>query len=135
MRIPVIAMAGVVAGTLITASPAQADRAAQPALTRLYPQQPTFSLSPQSDAEEVRRQIADLDAAWGSLNPAERNRRLTQIQQQLTNLDFETRNMPQDQKAGVDLILSPSLVNLGRLVGKAQGPNQPCYFPACLPGL
>ena len=127
MRITAIAVAGLVAGTLITASPARADVA--------RPQQPTFTLSPQSDAEEVRREIADLDAAWGSLNPAERNQRLTQIQQQLTNLDFETRNMPQDQKAGVDLILSPSLVNLGRLVGKAQGPNQPCYFPACLPGL
>ena len=135
MRITALAMAGVVAGTLATASPARADGAAQPALTRLYPQQPTFSLSPQSDAEEVRREIADLDAAWGSLNPAERNQRLTQIQQQLTNLDFETRNMPQDQNAGVDLILLPSLVNLGRLVGNAQGPNQPCYFPACLPGL
>jgi hypothetical protein len=135
MKITVIAAAGAVAGTLITASPARADVATQPALTHLYPQQPTFSLSPQSDAEEVRREIADLDAAWGRLKPAERNQRLTQIQQQLTTLDFETRNMPQDQKAGVDLVLLPSLVNLGRLVGKAQGPNQPCYFPACLPGL
>ena len=135
MRITAIAMAGLVAGTLVTASPAQADVTAQPALSHFYPQQPAFSLSPQSDAEEVRREIADLDAAWDSLSRQERNQRLTQIQQLLTNLDFETRNMPQDQKAGVDLILLPSLVNLGRLLGKAQGPNQPCYFPACLPGL
>ena len=127
MKITVLAMAGLVAGTLMTASPARADVA--------RPQQPSFTLSPQSDAEEVRREIADLDASWGNLSPADRNQRLTQIQNQLTNLDFETRNMPQNQKAGVDLILLPSLVNLGRLVGKAQGPNQPCYFPACLPGL
>lgn len=127
MKCTAIAMAGLVAGTLVTAGPAHSDEA--------RPLRPSFTLSPQSDAEEVRREIADLDAAWGSLNPAERSQRLTQIQQQLTNLDFETRNMPQDQKAGVDLILLPSLVNLGRLVGKAQGPNQPCYFPACLPGL
>jgi len=135
MRITAIAIAGLTAGTLVTASPAQADVAAQPALSHFYPLQPSFSLSPQSDAEEVRREIADLDAAWDSLTPAERNQRLAQIQQQLTNLDFETRNMPQDQTAGVDLILLPSLVNLGRLLGKAQGPNQPCYFPFCLPGL
>jgi len=135
MRITATAIAGLVAGTLVTASPVQADVTAQPAPSHFHPLQPSFSLSPQSDAEEVRREIADLDAAWGSLTPAERNQRLTQIQQQLTNLDFETRNMPQDQKAGVDLILLPSLVNLGRLVGKAQGPDQPCYFPACLPGL
>ena len=56
MKITLIAMAGLVAGTLITASPARADVAAQPALTDLYPQQPAFSLSPQSEAEEVRRE-------------------------------------------------------------------------------
>jgi hypothetical protein len=117
MRIIAIAMAGLVAGSLVTASPAQADVAAQPALG-LYPQQPAFSLSPQSDAEEVRREIADLDAAWDSLTPAERNQRFTQIQQGLTKLDFETQNMPQDQKAGVDLILWPSLISLGNLYRK-----------------
>jgi len=111
-------MAGLVAGSLVTASPAQADVAAQPALTHFYPQQPAFSLSPQSDAEDVRREIADLDAAWDSLSPAERNQRFTQIQQGLTKLDFETQNMPQDQKAGVDLILWPSLISLGNLYRK-----------------
>jgi hypothetical protein len=43
--------------------------------------------------------------------------------------------MPQNEKAGVDAILLPSLPHLAVLLGKAQGPNQPCYFPACLPGL
>jgi hypothetical protein len=77
---------------------------------------------PQSDAEEVRREIADLDAVWDSLTPAERNQRLAQIQPQLTNLDFETRNMPQDQTPGVDLIPLPSLVNLGRAAREGSGP-------------
>jgi len=110
-----LAIAGLAAGLLLTAAPAHA--------------------SPQGDADEIRRQIADLDGSWGSLSPQDRNQRLTHIQQLLTNLDFETRNMPQDQKAGVDVILLPSLANLASLVGKSQGPNQPCYFPACLPGL
>jgi hypothetical protein len=120
MRITAIAIAGLVAGTLVTASPAQADVAAQPAPSHFYPLQPSFSLSPQSDAEEVRRQIADLDAAWDSLTPAQRNQRFTEIQQSLTNLDFETRNMPQDQKAGVDLILLPALGNLGSLYARVR---------------
>ena len=121
-----LAIAGLAAGLLLTAAPAHADVRAL---------RPSFSLSPQGDADEIRRQIADLDGSWGSLSPQDRNQRLTHIQQLLTNLDFETRNMPQDQKAGVDVILLPSLANLANLVGKSQGPNQPCYFPACLPGL
>ncbi len=124
MRITAIAvaglMAGTLAGTLAEASPAQAKVIAQPALSHFYPLQPSFSLSPQSDAEDVRQQIADLDAAWDSLTPGERNQRFTQIQQGLTKLDFETRNVPQDQKAGVDLILLPSLGNLGNLYRKAR---------------
>jgi len=127
MKITALAIAGLAVGTLVTASPAHAD------VPR--PQQPSFSLSPQSEADDIRREIADLDAAWGSLSQADRQQRLTQIQNQLTNLDFETRNMPQNEKAGVDLILLPSLSHLAVLLGKAQGPNQPCYFPACLPGL
>ena len=121
MRIRALAIAGLAAGTLVRASPAQADVAAQPAPSHL---QPSVPLSPQSDAEDVRRQIADLDAAWDSLTPAQRNQRFTQIQQSLTNLDFETRNMPQDQKAGVDGILLPSLMNLASLYRKAKAVPQ-----------
>ena len=117
MRITALAMAGLAAGTLVTASPAQADVAAHSAPSHL---QPSVPLSPQSDAEDVRRQIADLDAAWDSLTPAQRNQRFTQIQQSLTKLDFETQNVPQDQKAGVDAILLPSLLNLASLYRKAK---------------
>ena len=129
------AIAGLVAMMLMTAGPAHAEVGPQPAVSHFYPLQPSFSQSPQSEADEIRRQIADLDGSWNSLSPQDRNQRLTQLQQLLTNLDFETRDMPQDQKAGVDVILLPSLVNLANLVRKSQGPNQPCYFPACLPGL
>jgi hypothetical protein len=136
MRITAIAVAGLVAGTLITAGPAQAQAAPQPAPSHFYPLQPPFSLDPQSDAEELRREISELDASWDSLTPQQRNQRIAGLQQQVTQVDLETRNGPQDQKAQVDAILLPSLANLASLVGKAQTPpTSPCIFPLCLPGL
>jgi hypothetical protein len=136
MRSTTIAIAGLVAATLVTATPAQAEVTAQPALSHSYPLQPSFSLSPQSDAEELRRQIADLDAAWGSLTPAQRQQRIAGLQQQVTQVDLETRNGPQDQKAQVDAILLPSLLHLADLLRKVQTPpTSPCIFPFCLPGL
>ena len=67
--------AALLAGTLMTAGPAQADTT-QPALSHFNPQLPPFSLTPMSDAEELQRQIADLDAAWDSISPAERQQRI-----------------------------------------------------------
>ena len=135
MRITAIAVAGLVAGTLATSSPAQAEVTAHPMVSHFYPLQPSFSLSPLSDADELRRQIADLDASWDSLAPQQRNDRLAQLQQLVTNVDLETRNLPPDQKAPVEAVLLPSIIHLADLLRKAQGPNQPCYFPFCLPGL
>ncbi len=88
-----------------------------------------------AEADELQREIADLDTNWDSLTPAQRNQRIAGLQQLVTQVDLDSRNLPQDQKAGVDAILLPSLGHLAALVMKAQGPNQPCYFPACLPGL
>jgi hypothetical protein len=136
MRITAIAVAGLVAGTLVTASPARAEVTAQPALSHFYPQQPSFTLSPLSDVEELRRQIADLDASWESLTPAQRNQRIAQLQQLVTNVDMETRNLPPDQQAPVEAALLPSIVHLGDILRKQQTPpTSPCIFPLCLPGL
>jgi hypothetical protein len=136
MRITAIAVAGLLAGALMTASPAQAGVTAQPAPSHFYPQRPSPSLSPQSEAEELRRQIANLDAEWGSLTPDQRNQRIAVLQQQVTQVDLESRNLPQDQKAQVDAILLPSLVHLASLLAKVQTPpTSPCIFPLCLPGL
>jgi hypothetical protein len=136
MRITTIAVAGLLASTLVTASPAQAEVTAQPALSHFYPLRPSPSLSPQSEAEELRRQITDLDAAWGSLTPDQRNQRIAGLQQQVTQVDLDSRNLPQDQKAQVDAILLPSLVHLASLLAKVQTPpTSPCIFPLCLPGL
>jgi hypothetical protein len=125
-----------VAGALLAAGPVKADVTAQPAPSHFYPLQPALPLGdPMAEAEELRRQIEDLDGSWDSLTPAQRNQRIAGLQQQVTTVDLDSRNLPQDQKAGVDAILLPSLGHLAALVMKAQGPNQPCYFPACLPGL
>jgi hypothetical protein len=135
MRIIAIVEALLVAGALLAAGPVKAGVPVQPAPTHFYPLQPAPPGDAYAEADELQRQIADLDANWDNLSPAVRNQRIAGLQQLVTRVDLDSRNMPQDQKAGVDAILLPSLGHLAALVMKAQGPNQPCYFPACLPGL
>jgi hypothetical protein len=136
MRIIAIVEALLVAGALLLAGPVKAEVLAPPAPSQFFPLQPPPSLGdPMAEAEELRSQIADLDGAWDSLTPQQRNQRIAGLQQQVTKVDLDSRNLPQDQKAQVDAILLPSLGHLTALLMKAQGPNQPCYFPACLPGL
>ena len=137
MRITAILIAGLLAGALLAASPAQAEMTAPPALGHIHPLQPPPAQSdPFSEAEELRRQIADLDASWDSLTPEQRNQRIAGLQQQVTRVDLDSRNLPQDQKAAVDAILLPSLIHLADLLGKVQTPpTSPCIFPLCLPGL
>jgi len=136
MRIIAIVEAFLVAAALLAAGPVKAEVTVQPATSHFNPLQPSLPLGdPMAEAEELQRQIADLDGSWDSLNPAQRNQRIAGLQQQVTQVDLDSRNLPQDQKAGVDAILLPSLGHLAALLMKAQGPNRPCYFPACLPGL
>jgi hypothetical protein len=136
MRFIAIIEAALVAGALLAAGPAKAEAPAPPALTQFNPLRPSLPLGdPMAEADDLQRQIADLDNSWDSLNPAQRNQRIKGLQDLVTQVDLDSRNLPQDQKAGVDAILLPSLGHLAALVMKAQGPNQPCYFPACLPGL
>jgi hypothetical protein len=67
-------------------------------------------------------------------NRACRNQRIAGLKQQVTKVDLDSRNLPQDQKAGVDAILLPSLLHLADLLRKVQTPpTSPCIFPACLP--
>jgi len=136
MRIIAIVEAFLVAAALLAAGPVKAEVTVQPATSHFNPLQPSLPLGdPMAEAEELQRQIADLDGSWDSLNPAQRNQRIAGLQQQVTQVDLDSRNLPQDQKAGVDAILLPSLGHLAALLMKAQGANRPCYFPACLPGL
>ena len=136
-KITAIAVAGLVAGATGAAGPARAEVTALPAVSHFYPLQPVPALGdPFAEADELRRQIADLDASWESLTPAQRNQRIAGLQDQVTKVDLDSRNLPQDQKAGVDAILLPSLVHLADLLRKVQTPpTSPCVFPLCLPGL
>jgi len=136
-RIIVIFEAVLLAGALLAAGPVRAEVLSPPAPTHDYPLRPPPAPlgDPMAEADELQRQIADLDASWDSLSPAQRNQRIAGLQQLATNVDLASRNLPQDQKARVDAILLPSLGHLAVLLGKSQGPNQPCYFPSCLPGL
>jgi hypothetical protein len=136
-RITAIIEAGLLAAAMLTAHPAHADATAQPALGYFYPlQPPPVQSDPFSEAEELRRQIEDLDASWDGLTKEQRNQRIAGLQQQVTKVDLDSRNLPQDQKAAVDAILLPSLVHLADLLRKVQTPpTSPCIFPACLPGL
>lgn len=143
MRIAAIAVAALAASTLLTASDAQAEATAQPALGHFYPVRPaprgptpSLGSDAMADPQELRRQISDLDQNWDTLTPEERNQRIAQLQQQVTRMDEESRNLPQAKKPAVDVILLPSLVQLADLLRKAQSPpTSPCIFPFCLPGL
>jgi hypothetical protein len=137
MNITATVQALLVAGALVAPWPARAEVTAQPALSHSYRlQPPPVQSDPRAEAEELRRQIADLDASWDGLTPAERNQRIAGLQQQVTKVDLDSRNLPQDQKAEVDAILLPSLVHLADLLRKVQTPpTSPCIFPLCLPGL
>lgn len=130
-----LVVAGLLVGTPVALDPAPADAATLPAASRFYPLQPAPG-DAMAEAEELRRQIADLDAEWEGLSPEQRNQRIAGLQQQVTKVDLDSRNLPQDQKAQVDAILLPSLVHLADLLRKVQTPPQgPCVFPFCLPGL
>jgi hypothetical protein len=131
MRITAIAVAGLVAGTLVTASAAQAEVTAQPAQSHFYPLQPAPSPGdPASEAQELRQQISELHDNWDSLTPEQRNQQIAQLQQQVTAVDRDTRNLPPYQKAAVEATLLPSAMELADLLGKAQAsnPQQPCIL-------
>jgi hypothetical protein len=132
MRITAIVVAGLVASTLVTASPARAEVTAQPALSHFYPLQPTPSPQPdaRSEVQELGRQISDLHDSWDSLTPEQRNQRIAQLQQQVTTVDKDVRNLPPGQRGEVEAMLLPSAIELADLLGKAQSsaPQQPCIL-------
>jgi TolA-binding protein len=133
MRITAIAVVGLVAGTLVTASAAQAEVTAQPALGHFYPLQPSVSPSPQSDpsaeVQELRRQISELHGSWDSLTPEQRNQRIAELQQQVTTVDKDIHTLPPDQQKALEATLLPSTIELADLLRKAQSSApQPCVL-------
>jgi HAMP domain-containing protein len=138
MRITAIAVAGLVASTLVTAIPAQAEVTARPAVSRFYPLQPPPAPSqgdPRAEVEELQRQVNELHDSWDSLTPEQRQQRLAQLQQLATTVSNDVHNLPPGQQLEVEARLLQTIGVLYDLVGKAQSPSQPCQFPFCLPGL
>ncbi len=121
---------GVAAGT------AQADMTAPPALSHFYPMQPPPGpTDPRAEVQELLSQTTDLHDNWDSLSPQDRNQRLNQLQHQATTVQNDIHNLPPDQQPEVEGMLWQAVTELAGLLGKAQSPNQPCFFPLCLPGL
>ncbi|WP_141120305.1 hypothetical protein [Mycobacterium malmoense] len=133
MRMTAIVAGGLAAAALATAGCAQADVAPTPG--RSYALAPAPQSDPEAEVAELQRLVAELHDNWDNLTPADRQRRLTQLQQQATTVSNDVQNLPPAQRPGVELRLLQTMLALFDLVRKAQGPNQPCYFPACLPGL
>lgn len=132
MRIAAIAVAGVLAGTLMTASAAQAEMTARPVLSHFYPLQPPPGPSPsdpRSEVQELQRQISELHDSWDGLSPEQRNQQIAQLQQQVTTVDKDTQNLPPDQRAEVEAPLFSSAIELADLLRKAQSSApQPCVL-------
>ncbi|OBF62091.1 hypothetical protein A5787_17200 [Mycobacterium sp. 852002-50816_SCH5313054-b] len=136
-RITAIIEAGLLGAAILTGIPAHGDVTVQPALSHSHPLQPPPAppADPKAEVQELLRQITELDDTWDSLTPPQRNQRIAGLQQQVTVVDRETRNLPPDQQPEIEGMLGMAIIRLLDLTRKAQGPNQPCYFPLCLPGL
>ncbi|MCV7394540.1 hypothetical protein [Mycobacterium paraseoulense] len=135
MRITAMAAAGLTVAMIVTACPAHADATAPAAFGHGYRLEPPPAPDPEAEVAELQRQVNELHDNWDNLTPAQRQQRLTQLQQQATTVSNDAQNLPPAQRPGVELRLLQTMAALFDLVRKAQGPNQPCYFPACLPGL
>lgn len=137
MRITATVAAGLIAGALAATGCPPAETTASAAPGQVHPLQPPPA--PQHDARaevaELQQQVSELHDNWDSLTPAQRQQRLSQLQQQATTVSNDVQDLPPDQRPEVQLRLWQTMLALVDLLPKAQSPDQPCYFPACLPGL
>jgi hypothetical protein len=122
MNITAIAQAVLVAGTLLAPGPARAealDVAEHPAQSQFFPlQPPAAGGDARAEVRELLRKISELDDQWNGLGPAERNQRLTGLQQEVTVVDRDTRNLPPDQQPEVEGMLGVAVLRLADIMGK-----------------
>lgn len=114
MRIKTVATAYVAAGMLVTASPAQAELMAQPALSPT----PIAQTEPKAEVQDLLQQISELDDQWNSLTPAQRNQRIAGLQQQVTTVQNEVQNLPPGQQLEVEGMLGVAIVRLASILNK-----------------
>ncbi len=120
MKIAAIALAGLVATAVLTASTAQADVMAGPAPSHFYPLQPApgpvIDPDPVVAVQNFQGQIAELHDTWGTLSPDERSQRLKALQQQAPLIDAETRNLPPGHQLQVEGMLLAATFQLADLL-------------------
>ena len=120
MRIAAIALAGLVATSVLTANIAQADTLAGPAPSHFYPLQPppgpVVDPDPVVAVQNFQGQIAELHDTWGTLSPDERSQRLKALQQVAPLIDAETRNLPPGQQLQVEGMLLAATYQLADLL-------------------
>jgi hypothetical protein len=132
VRTIAIAAAALVAGALLTASPAQAELPVRPALSPVQ----SLGSDPRSEVQELLRQISELDDSWDGLTPAQRNQRIAGLQQQVTKVQQDVQSLPPDQRPEVQAMLGTAVIRLADILRKEQTPpTSACIFPFCLPGL
>lgn len=120
MKVTAMIVAVLITSTLVAANPAQAEVTAQSLASQLFPLQPPPI--PGSDAkgevQELLRQINELDDNWDSFSPAERNRRIAGLQQQVTVVQRDAATLPPDQQPEVEGMLSVAALRLANILRK-----------------
>jgi hypothetical protein len=120
MKIAAIALAGVAATTVLTASTAQADVMAAPATTHFYPLQPApgpvIDPDPVVAVQNFQGQIAELHDLWATLTPDERNQRIKVLQQVAPLIEAETANLSPGQQLQVQGMLLGATFQLADLL-------------------
>lgn len=120
MRIAAMALAGLLAGTSLTASTAHADMLAAPAQAQFHPLQPppgpVVDPDPLVAVQDFQRHIADLHDNWDSLSPDERNQRLQALQREAPMVEAETRNLPPGQQLQAEGMLLSAMFQLTDLL-------------------
>lgn len=105
---------------ILTGIPAHAEVTAQPAPGHFHPLQPPPAppTDARSEVQELLRQTSELDDQWNGLTPAQRNQRLTALQQQATTVQNDVNNLPPDQKPEVQGMLTLAVIRLANILGK-----------------
>jgi hypothetical protein len=120
----VLPVAGLVAGALVAACPAQANVAPRPEVSQFGPLRPPLApqSDPKSEVQELLRQISELDDQWDGLTPAQRNQRIAGLQQQVTVVQNDVNNLPPDQRPEVQAMLGVAIVRLADILRKERWP-------------
>lgn len=119
-RITAIIEAGLLGAGILIGIPARAEVTVQPALGHFQPLQPPPAppVDARAEVAELLRQTSELDDQWNGLSQAQRNQRLTALQQQATAVQNDVNNLPPDQKPEVQGMLMLAVFRLANILGK-----------------